>query len=102
MRTLSIIILSYNTEQITHQCLDSLIQNVRASEGIHFEIIVVDNASSDNSPQMLTAFQHKNKLSNLTCKIILNETNEGFPKGNNRGVRACHGEYVLFLNSDVL
>ena len=102
MRTLSIIILSYNTEQITRQCLDSLIQNVKANEDIHFEIIVVDNASSDNSPHMLTAFQQTTHLPNLTCQIILNETNEGFPKGNNRGVRVCRGEYVLFLNSDVL
>lgn len=102
MRTLSIIILSYNTEQITRQCLDSLIQNVKANEDIHFEIIVVDNASSDNSPHMLTTFQQTTHLPNLTCQIILNETNEGFPKGNNRGVRACRGEYVLFLNSDVL
>lgn len=102
MRTLSIIILSYNTEQVTRDCLGALFASVLLEPRIHFEIIVVDNASSDRSPLMLEEFKKSHHADNVSIKTILNQQNEGFPKGNNRGVRASKGEYILFLNSDVI
>ena len=102
MRTLSIIILSYNTEQLTRDCLGALVASITPYSTIGFEIIVVDNASSDGSAAMLEQFKSSHVVPNLSIQVILNKENEGFPKGNNRGVRASTGEYVLFLNSDVM
>ncbi|MEI8402691.1 MAG: glycosyltransferase family 2 protein, partial [Alcaligenaceae bacterium] len=57
------------------------------------EVIVVDNASVDNSVHFI-------KKENLKVKIIANKENYGFSKGNNIGVKEAQGKYVLFLNSD--
>lgn len=102
MLTLSIIILSYNTEQLTRDCLGTLVASMVPFADITFEIIVVDNASSDGSALMLQKFKDTHSLEHVRMHIILNKENEGFPKGNNKGVKASTGEYVLFLNSDVM
>jgi len=91
MVDLSIIILSYNTKEITRNCLLSLNKFI---DNDKIEIIVVDNGSSDSSKEMLQ--QTKN------IKAILNGTNIGYPKGNNQGLTFARGRYVLFLNSDTL
>jgi hypothetical protein len=62
------------------------------------EVIVVDNGSKDGSKEMLR--QLAKNLSRLT--VIDNDTNVGYPKGNNRALKEAKGEYVLFLNSDVI
>ncbi len=102
MRTLSIIILSYNTEHITRDCVDSLILSLSPYTDLHFEIIIIDNASTDGSPLMLSRLQKNKSIANITIKVVLNKVNEGFPQGNNRGVSESSGTYLLFLNSDVL
>ncbi len=89
---LSIIIVNYNTETLLRDCLASVIKHARA---VDYEIIVVDNASSDGSVAMV-----KKEFPKVTC--ISNSENEGFSKANNRGVRLSQGRYVLFLNSDTL
>ena len=73
---LSVIILNYNVHYFLEQCILSV---QKALEGIDSEIIVVDNASSDDSCEMMMA-----KFPNI--KLIENATNLGFPKGNNIGV----------------
>lgn len=89
---LSIIIVSWNTKGLLKDCLDS----VRRYTGqIQYEVIVVDNASSDGSVEML-------KSDYPLVKLIINERNEGFSKANNKGVHEAVGEFVLLLNSDTL
>jgi GT2 family glycosyltransferase len=92
----SIIILSYNTKAITEKCL------LKVKEASFYyqkkrkklvEVIVVDNASTDGSVDLI-----KGKFP--WVKLIANKTNIGFAKGNNQGMAKAHGKYFLLLNSD--
>ena len=84
---LSIIILNFNTKALLTQVLDS----IETKNTI--EIIVVDNASTDGSVEFL-ARHYPN------VKIIKNPVNNGFAAGNNLGIKASSGKYLLLLNSD--
>jgi len=89
---LSVIILNYNVRYFLEQCVLSV---QKALEGIDGEIIVIDNASSDDSCKMMkTKFPH--------IKLIENKDNLGFPKGNNIGVAQAKGEYICILNPDTV
>ena len=89
---LSVIILNYNVRYFLEQCVFSV---QKALEGIDGEIIVIDNASSDDSCEMMkTKFPH--------IKLIENKDNLGFPKGNNIGVAQAKGEYICILNPDTV
>jgi GT2 family glycosyltransferase len=89
---LSVIILNYNVRYFLEQCILSV---QKALEGIDGEIIVIDNASSDDSCDMMkTKFPH--------IKLIENNENLGFPKGNNIGVAQAKGEYICILNPDTV
>ena len=89
---LSVVILNYNVRYFLEQCVLSV---QKALEGIDSEIIVIDNASSDDSCEMMkTKFPH--------IKLIENEANLGFPKGNNIGVAQAKGEYICILNPDTV
>lgn len=92
---LSVIIVSFNTRETTLACLESL---YRETKEINFEVIVVDNASTDSSAKALTAIEstHKN------FKLIRSRQNLGFGRANNLGAKEAKGEYLLFLNSDTL
>jgi len=94
---LSIIILSFNTARLTKQTIDSIYENTILKTE-KFEIIVLDNASSDESVKMLKILQSKHK--NLT--LIESAENTGFSKGNNRAAKHARGTYLLFLNSDII
>jgi len=97
MMKLSIIILSYNTKDLTSQCIQSIIENYRKElENGETEIIVVDNASSDGSQSAISNIKYQ--ISNI--KIIENKENVGFAKGCNIGAKKSKGKYILFLNSD--
>lgn len=96
---LTIIIPSFNTKNITLKCLDSLCQGLKkASNNFRYEIIVVDNNSTDGSKELL--LQIERKLPNF--KLILNNENHGFSKANNQALKLATGRYILFLNSDVI
>ncbi|PIQ73325.1 glycosyl transferase family 2 [Candidatus Roizmanbacteria bacterium CG11_big_fil_rev_8_21_14_0_20_36_8] len=101
MPKLSIIILSFNTKEITRKCLDALISSLKKSSFLS-QIIVVDNASTDGSTDMIKEFKKNNTLENVQISSIFNLQNEGYPKGNNRGIHNATGEYILFLNSDAI
>lgn len=94
---LSIIIISYNTVQITKDCLDSMYKSLKNSS-LNFEIIMIDNDSKDGSVQML----NKYSLKHPNLKLILNKENTGFGRANNQGVKLAKSEYILFLNSDII
>lgn len=97
MIVLSIIILSYNTKDLTLKCIQSVIKKYdKELEKDKIEIIVVDNASNDGSPEEILKI--KNKISNI--KLIENKENVGFAKGCNIGAKETMGKYILFLNSD--
>lgn len=87
---LSIIILSYNTEKLLQNCLDSL---EKVKDEIPFEIIISDNGSSDGSVEMVKKYFSE-------VEVIENGNNLGFARGNNAARNAVRGEYILFLNSD--
>jgi len=88
----SIVIVSYNTLDYLRNCLNSLYSAI--SDKVSFEIIVIDNDSTDGSREMLHKdFKHVTAIEN---------TNEGFAKANNRGVGVSKGRYVLFLNPDTI
>ena len=89
---LSIIVLSYNTTDLLKDCLSSL---EKVKDEVNFEIVVVDNDSTDGSPEML-----KNDYSEVI--LIQKNKNVGFAAGNNSARNAINGDYVLFLNSDTI
>ncbi len=93
---LSIIITSYNTSEITKKCLDSLIHLSDFELGKDFEVIVVDNSSTDGSVEEIRSQYPQ-------VKLIANKDNLGFSKANNIGVKnTCNTPYILFLNPDTI
>ena len=87
---LSIIIINYNTFQLTSNCIQSIQEKL---QGLSYEIILVDNASKECDPRLfLEKFPHIN--------LIASKENTGFTGGNNLGLQQAKGEYVLLLNSD--
>ena len=92
---ISIIIVSFNTKDITIATLDSIYQYTNS---INFEVIVVDNGSQDGSVEALTRYASTKK--NFTFKSA--GVNLGFGIANNLGASLAKGRYLLFLNSDTL
>lgn len=84
----SIILLVYNKAALTFQCLET----IKAYADEPFELIIVDNASADETGEMLS------RLANV--KIIRNLDNVGFIRGCNQGVDEATGDHLLFLNND--
>lgn len=91
MFALSVIIVSYNTRQLLDDCLKSVTAAQQPAGGV--EVIVVDNASSDGSQEMVRAVYPD-------VALLANQENVGFAAANNRGAAAANGRYLLFLNSD--
>jgi GT2 family glycosyltransferase len=87
---LSIVIVSWNTRQFLRKCLASIEQN--PPEG-PFEVLVVDNASSDSSAEMV-----RSRFPQV--RLIANQKNAGFAAANNQAIHISRGAYVLLLNPD--
>jgi N-acetylglucosaminyl-diphospho-decaprenol L-rhamnosyltransferase len=85
----SIIIVSYNTAELTLACLKS----VFLSRNITFEVFVVDNASHDSTMVKIKNFYPQ-------VNLIPNKENRGFGAANNQALKKCQGRYVVFLNPD--
>lgn len=89
---LSLIIINWNTKDYLSQCLKSFFET---NDGITFEVIVVDNASSDMSVEMVkTEFPQVN--------VIANNINFGFAFGVNQGIDHSNGKFILILNPDII
>jgi len=86
---ISVVVLNWNGRQVLDDCLRSLHNQTYRP----IEIIVVDNASTDGSVDFL-----KEKFQDV--HLIVNEKNLGFGAGNNIGIRASHGRYIMMLNND--
>ncbi|KYH30673.1 N-acetylglucosaminyl-diphospho-decaprenol L-rhamnosyltransferase [Clostridium tepidiprofundi DSM 19306] len=89
---LSVIIVNYNTKDLLKQTIDSVI---KTTKNIKYEIIVSDNNSHDGSIEMMKEVFPQ-------IKLIENNDNLGFSKGNNVAIRESKGRYVLLLNSDTV
>jgi GT2 family glycosyltransferase len=97
MPDLSIVIVNYNTTVLTTACIQSIHTATLKQQFSSYEIIVVDNGSTDD--QLDLATQSDPKFSEI--KLIQNK-NTGFGAANNKGVTHAQGRYLLFLNSDTL
>ncbi len=91
MIDVSIIIPSWNAKNYLQECIESIF---RETNNCRIEVIVVDNASTDGSPDMV-----KDLFPQI--KLIRNKENLGFAKANNIGIRQEKGKYVAIVNSDV-
>lgn len=89
---ISVIIVNYNTWQDLHNCLDSIYAQ---TEGLSFEVIVVDNCSNDENIKHL-------RQEETRVKVIYNKKNSGFGIANNVGIAEARGEYIFLLNSDTI
>ncbi len=89
---LSVVVVSYNTRDLTRQCLRSIYENTRS---ITFEVCVVDNNSSDDSAEMVGREFPQ-------VHLIRNEVNKGLAAATNQGLATSTGRYVLALNSDTV
>jgi len=92
---LSIIIVSYNTKEFLKGCIESIYKTIK---DINFEVIVVDNNSTDGTDKAVAALES----SRSDFKFIQNSENLGFSKANNVGVKKAQGRYLLFLNPDII
>lgn len=87
----SIIIVNYNTRQMTSECIESVFDKTR---DLVFEIILIDNGSKDGSKE----FFEKDKR----IKYIYLNSNLGFGQANNEGIKIAEGRNILFLNPDTI
>lgn len=104
---LSVIIVSYNTKDLTLQTLESVVKDVEDSKTLFgsSEIIVVDNQSKDGSPQALIRFVAKTKKqtkNQVPIFLLRNRSNKGFGAANNQGIEKASGKFLLFLNPDTI
>lgn len=86
--------------QLNGSPIESRMTKEETQNKINAEIIVLDNASTDGSTQMLKTFQKNFNHESLIFNLIESPENLGFAKGNNRAVVEATGKYLLFLNSD--
>lgn len=87
---ISIIIVNWNTKKLLENCLSSIF---KFTKDLNFEVIVVDNGSSDGS-------QDQTRKEFPQVKLVSNKENLGFTKANNQGLKIAKGNYCLLLNSD--
>ncbi len=89
---LTVIIVNFNTCRLLRDCLDSVFKN---TTGLEYQVIVVDNASTDGSVEMM-----RNEFPDV--RVVENERNVGFAAANNQAWRTARSDYVLLLNSDTI
>ncbi len=87
---ISIVVVSFNTREVLRECLFSVYREIGS---LHAQVIVVDNASTDGSPEMIA-------LEFPEVELIRSAVNLGFGPANNLGIKSARGRYVVFLNSD--
>jgi len=88
---ISILMLNYNGKIFLKNCIDSILEQTYS----HFEVIIFDNNSIDDSVEFI-----KNNYSQDNIKLVVSKSNLGFAGGNNEGLKHCSGEFVVLLNND--
>ena len=93
MNSISIIIITYNSEKEIVNCINSLLPQM---SGLNSEIVIIDNNSDDNTISLIK------ELNSKSISIIQNSANFGYTRANNQGIKNAKGEYLFFLNPDTL
>ena len=92
----SVVVPTYNRCDILTRCLESLFEQTAASSS--YEIIVVDDGSTDGTPEMVKGMAEK-----APCELIyIRQNNSGRSRARNTGVLAAHGAYIIFLDGDMV
>ena len=91
MCKVSFLVVNWNGKSFLSQCIDSLV----AQSHKDFEIIFVDNGSSDGSIEFV-------KKNYPTVKVVALDINSGFTGGNNTGLRYATGQYIALVNNDAI
>ena len=94
-RRAAIVIVTYNNLALTRLCLESILQN---TDHPNYEVIVVDNASTDGTPAYLRYLAG----ADAHVKIVLNPTNNGFARANNQGLALTDADDLVLLNNDTV
>src|ERR1017187_4535733 len=89
--TVCVSIITYNSGRYIRRCLDAVLEQ----QGVLLEVVVVDNASTDATREILQDYRG-------SIRVISNDRNEGFAAAQNQAIRASRAEWVLCLNPDVL
>ena len=99
MNDLSVLILTYNSSLYIEECFKSLVQEL---PGLKTEIIFIENNSSDNTLSLIETIANSPIPENIEIKLIKNEQNNGYARGNNQGLEIASGKQILLLNPDVV
>ncbi len=102
-KTLSIIIISFNTAQLTIKAVQSVIDDLKSNLALleKTQLIIIDNNSKDESVKRIKELISKDS-STLDISLIINSNNLGFAQANNLGIKKSKGKYILLLNSDTI
>jgi glycosyltransferase involved in cell wall biosynthesis len=92
----SLILVCSNQLEFTRQCVESILRNTRSP----YELIVVDNGSTDGTPEVLEALRRRSGPQRV--EILRNETNQGHPAAVNQALPRARGGYVVFLDNDTI
>ena len=95
MPFLSVVVVTYGNRALTEQCIDQLVSNTCQPR---FELIIVDNASDDGTPEYLRACA----AADDRLQVILNDENRGFAAAVNQGLEAACGDVLVIMNNDVV
>ncbi len=90
---ISVVVVTYNNIELTRACLASL-ENSSPLDPL--EVVIVDNASTDGTPDLLRDWESQGPWR----KVVLNADNRGFAAANNQGLKLCSGEFLCLLNND--
>ena len=91
--TASVIVVNWNRASLLEKCLQSL----EREPDVDFEIIVVDNGSTDQSLDVVKRFKQRSRI---PVEVIENKGNRGFCAANNQGISVSAGEFIALLNND--
>jgi hypothetical protein len=95
---LSIIVVNLNTKDLTVGCIRSI---EKEAGSLSFEVLLTDNGSNDGSVEEFKKIKEESYWKNKFT-LILNDTNTGYAKANNQGIRKAGGKYILLLNNDTV
>ena len=97
---LSFIVPVYNVEKYLRKCMDSIL----AQDYSNYEIILIDDGSTDDSGAICDEYTHTHHTSNIThqtCPIrVIHQDNAGLSAARNAGIKAARGTYLCFVDSD--